>query len=118
MSREFEDVYARIGERVAIGRSRLGRPLTCAEKVLFNHLSDPHAQVVDRGRSYADFRPDRVALQDALAQIVALQFMTAGLDETVVPTSIHCDHLIQAKVAADIDLRSALDVNSVDGKPL
>src|SRR5213076_1491591 len=82
------------------------------EKVLFNHLSDPHTQVVDRGRGYANFDPDRVALQDALAQIVALQFMTAGLDEVVVPTTIHCDHLIRAKVAAARDLDAALDANA------
>jgi aconitate hydratase len=107
-----EPVYARLPERTALGRERLGRPLTYAEKVLVNHLRDPRTQELERGRSYADFDPDRVALQDALAQIVALQFLVAGLDEVVVPTTVHCDHLIQAKVAAGIDLRSALDLNS------
>ncbi len=86
--------------------------MTFAEKVLVNHLRDPHGQELRRGRSDANFDPDRVALQDALAQIVALQFMTAGLDEVVVPTTIHCDHLIRAKVAAADDLETALDVNA------
>ncbi len=97
---------------MAFGRQRLGRPLTYAEKVLVNHLRDPHGQALERGRSYANFDPDRVALQDALAQIIALQFMTAGLEEVAVPTTIHCDHLIQAKVAAGVDLEAALDVNA------
>ncbi|MGO9195580.1 MAG: aconitate hydratase [Acidimicrobiales bacterium] len=105
-------VYARLPERVAIGRERLSRPLTFAEKVLVNHLHDAQGQALERGRSYADFDPDRVALQDALAQIVALQFMTAGLDEAVVPTTVHCDHLIRARVGAGADLQHALDVNS------
>jgi aconitate hydratase len=107
-----EAVYSRWSERVAGGRERLGRPLTFTEKVLVNHLRDPHGQELARGRSYADFDPDRVALQDALAQIVALQLLVAGLDEVAVPTTVHCDHLIRAKVAAAVDLRSALDVNS------
>jgi len=80
--------------------------------VLFNHLRDPHGQELRRGHSYANFDPDRVALQDALAQIVALQFMTAGLDEVVVPTTIHCDHLIRAKAAAAADLESAVHANA------
>ncbi|HXQ58717.1 MAG TPA: aconitate hydratase [Acidimicrobiales bacterium] len=107
-----EPVYARWPERVALGRARLGRPLTFAEKVLVNHLRDPRRQELDRGHSYADFDPDRVALQDALAQIVALQLLIAGIDEVPVPTTVHCDHLIQAKTAAAADLRSALDRNS------
>ncbi len=86
--------------------------MTFAEKVLVNHLRDPMGQELRRGHSYANFDPDRVALQDALAQIVALQFMTAGLDEVVVPTTIHCDHLIRAKVAAARDLDAALDANA------
>ena len=94
---QVEGVYARLADRVALGRQRLGRPLTFAEKVLLTHLHDPRRHPSHRGRSYADFDPDRVALQDALAQIVALQFMTAGLDEVLVPTTVHCDHLIQAR---------------------
>ena len=84
--------------------SRLGRPLTLAEKILVNHLDDPTSQEIERGRSYADFDPDRVAMQDATAQMALLQFMTAGLPEVAVPSTVHCDHLIQAKAGADIDL--------------
>ena len=72
----------------------------------------PHSQELERGRSYADFEPDRVAMQDATAQMALLQFMTAGLPQVAVPTTVHCDHLIQAKVEANIDLKFALDVNS------
>jgi len=106
-----ERVYSRLPGRVASGRERRGRSLTLAEKVLVNHLRDPDGPLLERGKSYADLDPDRVALQDALAQIVALQFMTAGLDDVLVPTTVHCDHLIQAKVGADLDLQSALDAN-------
>jgi aconitate hydratase len=107
-----EDVYGRLGERVALGRERLGRPLTLAEKILVNHLRVPESQELERGRSYADFQPDRVAMQDATAQMALLQFMTAGLPEVAVPSTVHCDHLIQARAGADIDLHFALDVNS------
>src|SRR5918996_4517243 len=107
-----DQVYARLPERVALGRERLGRPLTFAEKVLVNHLREPHSQQLERGRSYADFDPDRVAMQDATAQMALLQFMTAGLPEAAVPTTVHCDHLIQAKAGANVDLKFALDINS------
>ncbi len=89
-----------------------GRPLTCAEKVLVSHLRRRDIEPPRRGETYVDLDPDRVALQDALAQIVALQFMTAGLDEVVVPTTVHCDHLITARTDAAIDLRSAKDTNA------
>src|SRR6478609_7315063 len=105
-------VYATLPERAGIGRQRLGRPLTLTEKILVNHLLDPQGQELVRGESYADFRPDRVAMQDATAQMALLQFMTAGLPDVAVPTTVHCDHLIQAKVDANIDLKFALDVNS------
>src|SRR4051794_5444157 len=107
-----EQVYARLSERCALGRERLGRPLTYAEKGLLTHLRAPPNQELERGRTSPDFAPDRVAMQDATAQMALLQFMTAGLDEAAVPSTVHCDHLIQAKVAADIDLKFALDVNS------
>ena len=107
-----QGVYSRLADRVAAGRTRLGRPLTFTEKVLLNHLRDPETAGLDRGVSYTDFEPDRVAMQDATAQMALLQFMTAGLDESAVPSTVHCDHLIQAKAGADIDLRFALDVNS------
>jgi aconitate hydratase len=74
-----QGVYATLPDRVALGRERLGRPLTLTEKILINHLSDPAGQELERGRSYTDFHPDRVAMQDATAQMALLQFMTAGL---------------------------------------
>jgi len=106
-----EKVYATLPERVALGRQRLGRPLTLTEKILINHLSDPAGQELERGRSYADFHPDRVAMQDATAQMALLQFMTAGLPQTAVPSTVHCDHLISAKVGAKIDMGVAIDTN-------
>src|SRR5437588_513179 len=105
-------VYDRLAERVALGRRHLGRPLTFTEKVLLNHLRSPGDAGLDRGVSYTDFDPDRVAMQDATAQMALLQFMTAGLDEAAVPATVHCDHLILAKAGADLDLRFALDSNS------
>src|SRR5688572_1366743 len=105
-----EEVYGRLPERVAQGRDRLGRGLTLAEKILINHLRDA-GQAVDRGRTYNDFDPDRVAMQDATAQMALLQFMTAGLARVAVPSTVHCDHLIQAKAGAEIDLKQALDTN-------
>ncbi|MFK8024684.1 MAG: aconitate hydratase [Ilumatobacter sp.] len=106
-----ESVYASLPGNVQIGRDRLGRPLTLTEKILINHLADPAGQSLERGESYADFHPDRVAMQDATAQMALLQFMTAGLEEAAVPSTVHCDHLIQAKVGAQIDLGVAIDTN-------
>ena len=107
-----EGVYATLPERVAMARHRLGRPLTLTEKILVNHLQDPAGQELERGVSYADFHPDRVAMQDATAQMALLQFMTAGLPTTAVPSTVHCDHLILAKVGARIDLGEAIDTNA------
>ena len=104
-----EGVYATLEERVAIGRRRLGRALTLAEKILINHLRDPEGQELERGRSYADLQPDRVAMQDATAQMALLQFMTAGLPQAAVPSTVHCDHLIQAREDGKVDLLAALD---------
>jgi aconitate hydratase len=106
-----EEVYARLPERVALGRERLGRGLTLAEKILVNHLRDA-SQDIDRARTYNDFDPDRVAMQDATAQMALLQFMTAGLPQVAVPSTVHCDHLILAKAGAALDLKFALDTNS------
>ncbi|MEM9034411.1 MAG: aconitate hydratase [Actinomycetota bacterium] len=108
----IERVYATLDERLAIGRQRLGRSLTLAEKILINHLDDPETGGMDRGVSYTDLRPDRVAMQDATAQMAWLQFMTAGLPEVAVPTTTHCDHLIQAKVDGKVDLLAAVDGNA------
>ena len=107
-----ETAYARYPRALADARRRLGRPLTFAEKVLFAHADDPGTVGIDRGVDYADYRPDRVAMQDATAQMALLQFMTAGLPTVQVPSTVHCDHLIQARVGADADLKNALDVNS------
>src|SRR6201990_3389775 len=104
--------YARYPRALADARRRLGRPLTFAEKILFAHADDPSTVGIDRGVDYADYRPDRVAMQDATAQMALLQFMTAGLPTVQVPSTVHCDHLIQARVGADADLKNALDVNS------
>ncbi len=104
-----EGVYATLSANCEVGRQRLGRPLTLAEKILINHLVDPKNQEMERGRSYADFNPDRVAMQDATAQMALLQFMTAGLLATSVPSTVHCDHLILAKVGAKLDLQVAND---------
>jgi len=106
-----QGVYDRLPARVAWGRELLGRPLTVTEKVLLNHVRDTE-QRIERGVTYNDFGPDRVAMQDATAQMALLQFMTAGLDEAAVPTTVHCDHLILAKAGANIDLKFALDINS------
>lgn len=105
------NVYASLEKNVALGRKRLGRNLTLTEKILINHLTDPKKQEMERGRSYADFAPDRVAMQDATAQMALLQFMTAGLPTTAVPSTVHCDHLISAKVGARIDMGVAIDTN-------
>ena len=103
--------YAKLAASVAVARERLGRPLTFGEKILFAHADDPRSVGLTRGVDYGDYRPDRVAMQDALAQVVLLQFMLAGLATSAVPTTVHCDHLIQARVGADADLAAALDVN-------
>jgi len=104
-------VYGRLEERTALGRERLGRSLTFAEKILINHLRDPQGQELERGRSYADLDPDRVAMQDATAQMALLQFMTAGLPQVAVPSTVHCDHLIQARENGKVDLLAALEGN-------
>ena len=108
----IQRVYGTLDERLATGRERLGRGLTLAEKILVNHLDDPATGGLDRGVSYTDLRPDRVAMQDATAQMALLQFMTAGLPEVAVPSTVHCDHLIQAKVEGKVDLLAAVEGNA------
>jgi aconitate hydratase len=107
----IEGVYARFAATLAVARARLGRPLTYAEKVLYNHADNADTIGLGRGVDYADYRPDRVAMQDATAQMALLQFMTAGLPQVAVPSTVHCDHLIQARVGAEQDMEVALDVN-------
>jgi len=103
--------YEKMAENIKIVRERLNRPLTYAEKIVYGHLADPHNQVIERGKSYLNLHPDRVACQDATAQMALLQFMSAGLPTVAVPTTVHCDHLIQAQVGAEKDLPRAKEIN-------
>ena len=106
-----DSVYARFPERLKVTRERLGRPLTFAEKVLAVHADDVNTVGWTRGVDYADYRPDRVAMQDATAQMALLQFMLAKMPAVAVPTTVHCDHLIQAHTGAEADMQVALDTN-------
>ncbi|MFC3809588.1 aconitate hydratase [Lacihabitans lacunae] len=105
-------VYARMPERVEAAKKLLGRPMTLAEKILYNHLWEelPTSPYV-KGKDYVDFAPDRVAMQDATAQMALLQFMQAQREKVAVPSTVHCDHLIQAKVGATEDLKIATETN-------
>ncbi len=104
----IKEVYARIPERVEAARKLTGKPLTLSEKILYSHLWDGKTdKVFTRGRSYVDFAPDRVAMQDATAQMALLQFMQSGRNKAAVPSTVHCDHLIQAEVGAEKDLANA-----------
>ncbi|KAI9294394.1 aconitate hydratase [Neoconidiobolus thromboides FSU 785] len=103
--------YQRIEDNLAIIRKRLNQPLTLAEKIVYGHLDDAKNQEIARGASYLKLRPDRVAFQDATAQMALLQFMTAGLPKVAVPSTVHCDHLIQAQIGSEKDLARAKDIN-------
>jgi aconitate hydratase len=101
-------VYARMDERISAARKVVNRPLTLSEKILYTHLTEGNASTAfERGKSYVDFAPDRVAMQDATAQMALLQFMQAGRPKVAVPSTVHCDHLITAKVGAEKDLAVA-----------
>jgi len=105
-------VYAGISGKIDKARKSTGRPLTLTEKILYAHLSDENENgLFERGKSYVNFNPDRVAMQDATAQMALLQFMQAGKKKVAVPSTVHCDHLIQAKAGAKEDMKVALDVN-------
>lgn len=106
------NAYRLMNERIATVRSRLGRPLTLAEKIVYGHLDDPAGSELERGQSYIELRPDRVAMQDATAQMALLQFMQAGKPEVAVPATVHCDHLIQARLGAEADTDRASRENS------
>ena len=108
----IQGLYEEIGEQVQWAREKLGRPLALAEKILFAHLYEDQATMPQRGESYVNLRPDRVALQDATAQMTLLQFMHSGRSEVAVPTTVHCDHLIRAQVGASKDLSEALMENN------
>ncbi len=109
----IKKVYSTVAARVDKAREVTGKPLTLSEKILYSHLWDgTPSQGFKRGEDYVDFAPDRVACQDATAQMALLQFMQAEKAKVAVPTTVHCDHLIQAKVSAEIDLKNALDSSS------
>ncbi len=103
--------YEQVEANLAIVRERLGRPLGYAEKILLGHLNDARNQELEPGESYLELRPDRVAMQDATAQMAILQFISSGRDETAVPTTVHCDHLIQAHQGAAKDMETARVTN-------
>lgn len=108
----IKEVYGRFPERIEAARKAVGRPLTLTEKILYAHLTNGSAtHAFERGVTYVDFQPDRVAMQDATAQMALLQFMQAGRDQVAVPSTVHCDHLIQAEVGAVSDLNKAKDKN-------
>ena len=109
----IKEVYGRVTERVNAAKELTGKPLTLAEKILYSHLWDGTSdRVFLRGKDYVNFSPDRIACQDATAQMALLQFMQAGKNKVAVPTTVHCDHLIQAKEGAAKDLKYANDISS------
>src|SRR6201985_2750577 len=104
----IKTVYGRYAERVEAASRATGKPLTLTDKILYAHLSEDNASKAHtRGVDYVDFAPDRVAMQDATAQMALLQFMQAGRPKVAVPSTVHCDHLIQAKNGAEEDLSFA-----------
>jgi len=103
--------YEKLVSNLEVVKGRLGRPLTLSEKILYSHLDDPAGQDIERGSSYLRLRPDRVAMQDATAQMAMLQFISSGLPKVAVPSTIHCDHLIQAQIEGNKDLARAKDIN-------
>jgi len=109
----IKGVYNRMKQNVDKAREIVGKPLTLSEKILYNHLWDKNLEKgFVRGKDYVDFAPDRIACQDATAQMALLQFMQAGKNKVAVPTTVHCDHLIQAKIGADKDLQNAINTSS------
>lgn len=105
-------VYASFPAKIEAARKAVGKPLTLTEKILYAHLSQGDAdQAYSRGKDYVDFQPDRVAMQDATAQMALLQFMQAGRSQVAVPSTVHCDHLIQAEIGASTDLEKAKNKN-------
>ncbi|MBK7110313.1 MAG: aconitate hydratase [Chitinophagales bacterium] len=108
----IKELYEQLPTKITAARKVLNKPLTLTEKILYSHLSEGAAHsIYERGNSYVDFAPDRVAMQDATAQMALLQFMSAGKKKVAVPSTVHCDHLIQAKVGASKDLANAVDSN-------
>jgi len=109
----IKNIYKNLNSKVQAAREVVGKSLTLSEKILYSHLWDGNANTVfTRGKDYVDFAPDRIACQDATAQMALLQFMQAGKSKVSVPTTVHCDHLIQAKIGADEDLQNALNTSN------
>jgi aconitate hydratase len=109
----IKEVYAKMPARIAKAREITGKPLTLSEKILYSHLWQGDAtEAHERSKSYVDFAPDRVAMQDATAQMALLQFMQAGKPQAAVPSTVHCDHLIQARVEATSDLQESINKNN------
>ena len=106
------NVYKKSEENISKFRKIMGRPLTLAEKILAGHLVEIEEKNLDDSKNYVFLKPDRVALQDVTGQMVILQFIQAGLKQTSLPTTVHCDHLIRAKVEGETDMRVSLDENS------
>jgi len=105
--------YETLGEKLLVAKEKLNRPLTLSEKILYSHLhAESPLKDYGRGKDYVFFAPDRVAMQDATAQMALLQFMMAGKDKVAVPSTVHCDHLIQAKIGADGDLQNAINTSN------
>ena len=107
----IKKTYSQFPAKTEKARKLLGRPLTLAEKILYVHATDIPSSAFVRGKDYVDFYPDRVAMQDATAQMALLQFMSAGIPKVAVPSTVHCDHLIQAEIGADKDLATANEKN-------
>ena len=109
----IKKLYADFGSRIETARQVVGKPLTLTEKILYAHLWQGHAsEAFERGKSYVDFAPDRVAMQDATAQMALLQFMQSGRTQVAVPSTVHCDHLIEAKINSKTDLDRAVHESS------
>ncbi len=104
-------VYAELPDKVEKAKKEINRPLTYAEKILYAHLYDSNVETFERGKAYVDFAPDRVAMQDATAQMALLQFINSGKRTTAVPSTVHCDHLIQAQIDGKTDLGVAQNAN-------
>ena len=107
----IEHIYARTPGRLRAARKTVGRPLTLTEKILYAHYRRPLKDAPRRGETYAEFSPDRVAMQDATAQMALLQFMSAGIPRVAVPSTVHCDHLIRAEAGSGPDLNRAFSEN-------
>merc|ERR1711970_454499 len=103
--------YEKLNKNLDVVKRRLDRPMTLSEKILYSHLDDPANQDIERGVSYLKLRPDRVAMQDATAQMAIIQFISSGLPRVAVPSTVHCDHLIQARDGSAADLARAKDIN-------